>query len=524
MEYHVTRSALAEKLLYIDGKPVSFSDYPYQRAIYDVAAPRLLIMSGRQVGKSSVAANFMVSECLSRPFFKTLYVTPIQSQASKFSVTRLSKIIQHSPLVRKYFMGQTDNIFTKVLANGSEILLAYAKDDPDRVRGISSDRIFLDEVQDMSLPVILPVIKETSANSLFAYETFAGTPKSLENGIEWLWSKSTQAEWLVPCSGCKKYNICSTTKVIGKKGPICIKCGKRLNVREGFWHEMSPLEKGEHPRKKIKGFRIPQLILPLNSENLDRWERILEKYESYGETEFKNEVLGVSDSIGTRLITKEELVALCQDYTVNYPPKPQDLKYQHIVGGVDWSGGGELGASRTVVWVWGIKPNGVLRTLYFKIFPGRNQIDDVNETADIFNSYRCQLVCGDAGVGAVANSVLKKKLGAHRVYQVQYSSVSKQVKFNGVDKWLIDKTTFIDNFMLLLKRKGVEFPSYSQMAQPIEDILNEYEEVTKTGQRVWRHSPELPDDSLHAMVFGYIASKIVRGDLRMYSEEVGEDF
>lgn len=511
--FKASKSAIAEGLLYLDGKRVSFKDYPFHYAVYDGNYPALLKKTSRQIGKSTMASNFMIAESVAIPFFKTLYVAPTKEQTSKFSNTRLSKTLNYSPLIRRRYCGydDTDNVFLKVLGNGSEISLSYASDDPDRIRGISADRIFLDEVQDMDVTAVLPVVKECASNSNYGLETFCGTPKSMENGIEHLWQQSTQSEWIMPCSGCNKWNFIDSDKSIGLKGPICIKCGHLLNPREGKWYDLNP-------GVRLKGFHISQPMLPNNAENPARWERILDKMENYAPSKFKNEVLGVSDAIGTRMISKQELEDLCQPYVMEMPPPPQMLQYRIICGGVDWSGGGSQSVSRTVCWVWGLMPDDRVKCLYYRIFPGRNQVEDVREVANVFQTYRCQFVCGDAGEGAVANAMLKEMMGEHRVLQVQYGAVAKHITWNGRDRYMIDKTGFIDSYMLMLKRKGAILGNVKQMTPAINDILNEFEEVTQNGmgRKVWRHAPTQPDDALHAGLFAWIAIKIARGELQLY--------
>jgi hypothetical protein len=76
----------------------------------------------------------------------------------------------------------------------------------------------------------------------------------------------------------------------------------------------------------------------------------------------------------------------------------------------------------------------------------------------------------------------------------------------------------IDNYVMLLKKKMVQFGPLDEMTIPIADILNEYEEVTMLGRKVWRHSPQKPDDCLHASLFGWLASKIVMNDLKFWKD------
>lgn len=516
--YNVLRSELVKKLLKVDGKPIDFHNYMYQEAIYDCSHDSILLKTGRQVGKSTKGACFIAAESIAIPFFKTLFISPTKDQTSRFSTTKLGKIIQYSPNVKSFFEGDTDNVLLKILKNGSEIILNYAQEDADRVRGPSADRIFLDEIQDINLDATFPVIRETMANSDYQYMLQAGTPKTLENGIEWLWSRSTQTEWVVKCQGCGKHNAFLTDKVIGKHGPICINCGHRLYPREGFWFDMNP----STPDKpvKIKGYHVSQVILPKNSDSQKRWDSILEKYETYPTYQFNNEVMGISDALGTRLISKQELEAMCEDYFVE-PKLDKDIAKgcSVICAGVDWSGGGTQITSRTALWIFGWMPKlKKLKTLYFQVFPGRSPVEDLDEVASACRKFNVKHIFGDAGNGALANSMLAEKLGKHVAIQVGYSGSMKNFIKWSTDRYMVDRTAAIDSFMLRLKRGSVIFPNEKQMKVPIADILAEYEEVTLNGagKKVWRHSPNVPDDCLHAMVFADLAIKFALGEIAFY--------
>jgi hypothetical protein len=296
----------------------------------------------------------------------------------------------------------------------------------------------------------------------------------------------------------------------------------------------------DHTGKEVKGFHIPQVILPKNVpasmpsdlKNQDlaykRWRRILDKFETYPESKFKNEVMGVSDAIGTRLISKEELESLCREYEIAEYPQASTLlsDIKGVVAGVDWSGGGASGNSRTVLWVWGIIGGGTahtfkLKTLYFKVYPDTNPISGgvVDHICDISQRFNVSLIIGDAGEGALANSNLRERLGPHRAMQVQYrgtasssSASGRPFYWNKVDRFLAERTTMIDHFFMYVKRQGVIYPNVRSMQLPIKDMLNEYEEVTKQGRKVWRHAPSQPDDCLHAQIFGWMAAKFMQMD------------
>ena len=536
-----TRAAGVEKLLYLDGAPFSLADYPIYTDIYNNIADATLLKTARQVAKSTTLSNFLIAEACGVPHWRSLFVAPSQEQTTKFSQTRLGKTIFYSPEIRNRWVSKdlSSRVFLKLFQNGSEIAFTFACDDPDRARGNSADRVAYDEVQDILYDEVIPVVNECMANSDFAYETYCGTPKSMENTIEQLWQWSTQTEWVMRCEHCSTHQFFDTDKCVGKKGPICLKCSKYIDVRKGEWIDMSTYA-NDHEGKRIKGYHIPQFILPKNvpvSMPLDfknqelalkRWKRILAKHAVYPPAKFKNEVIGVSDAIGTRLISKEELEALCKNYEVHEQPVQNSMlsNLRGIVAGVDWSGGGMQGNSRTVLWIWGILSGGQqhnfkLKTLYFRIYPETNPISGgvVDHIVQQCERYQVQLILGDAGEGALANANLRERLGAHRALQVQYQggllgsgAAKKPFYWNKVDRWLADRTTMIDNYMLFMKRKGVIFPNIKQMQVPVKDILNEYEEVTKMGRKVWRHAPTQPDDCLHAQIFGWLAAKHVTDD------------
>lgn len=521
-------SQIAESLLWLDGQPFSLKDYPMYRAIYDGRYRSTLLMCGRQVGKSSSLANFIIAESVSIPHFREYYLSPSKEQTLIFSNTRVGKVLSYSPLVRKYFQSPetSDRVLHRSYTNGSENAFTYACDDADRARGYSADRTSYDEFQDMLFEAVVPVVNECMANSNYKFETYTGTPKSMENSMQFLWERSTQSEWVMKCDRCSKHTFIESEKAMGKHGPICLACGDALDPRRGFWVDMVKQDP-QSAMRLIKGFHIPQPILPANvpkscPENVEkaqeRWNDLLHKLATYPAYRFRNEVLGVSDSAGTRLVSLEELRALSQSY--NLIPYPDPRSYTGVawcVGGVDWSGGGTSGVSRTVLWVYGFVPEtGKMRCLYYKVFPGGNPVTDVQEIAQILGMYQVRMVVGDAGEGALPNAMLRDALGHHRCTMVQYGAFSKPVQWNGTDRYHVDRTALIDNYMMQMKQQRVEYATVPEMEVSNKDVLNVYEEVTNSGKKVWRHSPQQPDDCLHAQLFAWLAGKMVLGDLKLY--------
>ena len=184
---------------------------------------------------------------------------------------------------------------------------------------------------------------------------------------------------------------------------------------------------------------------------------------------------------------KEELEALCDNHW-RLSEQPTTERFRGItkcVAGVDWSGGGTSGVSRTVLWIWGFRAaDQKLVCMLYKVFPGKNPVHIIDEIAQLCNAYRVEVVIGDAGEGFTANNLLRTKLGHHRVIQLQYGSQKEALKWNDLDRYMADRTCLIDNFFMYLKNQSVQFAALEEMLQAIEDMLNVFEEVTKSGKKI----------------------------------------
>lgn len=536
IEFKRTRSQLSEALLLIKGEPFRLEpEYPMFRAIYDGGYDQMLLMTCRQIGKSTTLANFSIAESLAMPHFSTLFLAPTSEQTQKFSTQRVGKTIAYSPYVQKYFVAEkaSERVLLRTFSNGAEINFSYCLDDPDRARGISADRTCFDEVQDMLIDVVSPVVNECMRNSKYQYEMYCGTPKSMENGIEGKWQSSTQTEWVIKCAACNKYNAIRSEKSFGPKGPICLKCGGLINPRDGQWLDFNP-------GAKMKGFHISRAIMPGNvpicwndtkrvAQAERSWGKIWDSLvgpNKYPLSTFRNEVIGVSDSQGRRLVTLDDLRAMTTGPAIS--PKPEHLGnlkgVTRISAGIDWSGGGTEEKSRTVLTIWGWIPGGKLRLLWFKFYSGQNPLDEVKEIIFTLAQFsQLSFVAGDAGEGNVYIDMLRKAFGHTKVIKLRYVDSDFYIRWKqDANAYTVNRTRSIDSLMMAMTRGEFEFPQDPDgklMHLPFKDILAEHEEMT--GQeggirkKVWRHAANQPDDFLHAMNFGRIAMQLAIGELNL---------
>lgn len=531
-----TRSAITVALLRIDGKPVNMNDYPMFYEIYDGGYKSICLKTSRQVGKSTTLSNFSISESIAIPHFRTLFVSPSQEQTQKFSTERVGKTLTYSPLVKQHYMppGTGDRVLVRSLKGGATIFFSYAKENADRCRGISADRMCLDEIQDMNLEAVVPVVRECMANSDYGLEMFCGTPKSMENGIEEYWQNSSRSEWAIKCTSCKRYSIILSETQLTDKGPICTKCHTLLNPRFGQWVDTNP---------KIgfvtKGFHISRPIMPLSvpicwpegerkEKAIEKWADVMNKLSgpnAYPISKFRNEVLGVSDSEGVRLLSLEDLLAMCQGPALATVPTPDTLKDLQAIGvGLDWSGGGSEIKSRTVLTIQGWRTDGRVRLLNYKIFPGTGPVKELDEITALINHYdriHPVFIAGDAGEGNSNMDTLRNRFRQpKRVMKVRYTgSQNTYVKYNTeAVTWMVHKTTAVDSMMTFLKVGNMEFPANEEAMKPLfQDIMNEHVEISRDGKKRWTHAPNKPDDGLHALIFGWIALQIAMRKLDLGS-------
>ena len=270
-----TLRPLLPLMLNLRGKPYTIKDhFPFEPLFRTRMPQRLLFMTGRQLGKSSAfsAQAVVKSNCID--YFSTLCITPLFEQVRRFSNNYVRPFIEQSPIKQLMMDSTTENsVLQRSFKNFSKIIFSFAGLDADRARGISADELDIDETQDIDFD-LLAVLRETMSHSPWRLERYAGTPKTLDNAMEYLWRQSSMAEWCTKCQhpGCGHWNIPSMEhdllKMIGPfradisrdaPGVICAKCAKPITPHTGRWVHARPSLKLD-----FEGYHIPQIVLPLH--------------------------------------------------------------------------------------------------------------------------------------------------------------------------------------------------------------------------------------------------------------------
>jgi hypothetical protein len=515
-------------------KRFDFSQRRYLRQIYDTASIRTLLKCGRQVEKSTLLGNKLLSYSCINSAMNCLYVSPTNLQTKTFSNDRLREPIETSHYLKSWTTSKlSDSISLKKFINRSQITLRYAFLNADRCRGIPADIICLDEVQDL-LTDNIGVIEECASHSILniggkihkgGLFMYSGTPKSLDNTLEFYWAnQSTQNEWVVPCHrhsidtggsiSSVYWNILDEEN-IGLKSVVCDKCHKPIDVADPMaqWASLNPgILKSETIRSPFEGFRIPQLMVPWISH-----DSIIQKQATYSRATFYNEVLGMSYDSGTRPLTQQDVIDNCDPRFLLTPTYQDSLtKFLGsafpVYAGIDW-GTGEN--SYTVIALGAYMGDSRFTIFYVHRFEGREAepVVQIEEISRLINKFRVQLAGCDYGGGFWPNDELTRRFGFQRVPRYQYAqhNNTKVVWQPGLNRFLVHRTEVMSDVFNAIKRRNIfRFPNWDQFqtpfAQDMLSIFSEYNEQIR--QNVYKKSPNNTDDTFHSILLCFLASMI----------------
>ncbi len=515
------KSAWVHNIIYLDGKKFDFSGRDYLMPIYDTPDKEILLKTARQVEKSTFLGNNLAVLCSIQPFFKCLYVSPSHSQTRQFSNEKLKTVLEGSPLIRRYLQDSrvSSQVFEKSFTNGSFIFLRSAFLSADRARGISADMLCIDEFQDILISNV-PVMAQCLSHSKHGYHLYTGTPKSFDNTIEVYWETSTMTEWMVPCTHCSsavghKWNFLDA-KNIGKNGPICKYCGKPINTSRGQWQISK--------NSRLKGYRIPQLMVPWIAQEPDQWNKLLYNFENYPESQFYNEVLGLSYDNASKPVTRSDVLQNCQSGLnlvdpYNLKGTPADAKLVHkmvLFAGIDWGEGNDgagkdiMGkiktASYTVLTIGGYVGGKRFRVVYMKRYTGK-EVDPefvVPDIIKICTNMGVKMIGTDWGHGWGVNNRLFRMYGPKRCAQFMYVDRQKEVrKWDPVGyKIQLLRNHVMSEVFYQFKEGQFLFPPlehWETFAKDMFNISTEYVEYTRQIRYV--HRPSDPDDWFHSLLY-----------------------
>lgn len=516
----IVPSIFAESVFQLDGRPFRLTNRHYLKPIYDAQIEEGIIMSGRQVEKSTTNSTKLANHALLYPNFKALYFAPLTSQVKEFSNERLGKLFKYSQedVINKEFKDKHDseNVFEKTITKtNATIYLKHCYGLGDNIRGITVNGIWGDEIQDVHIDA-LPVIKECQAHALDAgarmrVTWYTGTPKTFSNTIQQKWDQSSQNEWIIKCPHCGKYQIMGIKNLEPTKF-VCRQCKMELTkecIINGFW---LPLMRDN----KLKGFRISQLMVPWITP-----EDIWDKYTTYGQDKFYNEVLGRSYENASKPFTATALGKISNNDFKMYDRVEGIFSNVPIFMGVDW-GTGEK--SYTIASIYARNPtNGKFQMLYTKRYAVGDeldpdwQLDDICMLIQVFGVYLCVV---DWGFGYEKYKKLQKIFGTQRVTACYYSFNQRLRKNYDIEqsRWIVNRTQIMQEYVSMVQKEEILWPGadkqyYTWMFDHHLAEQAEYRKSEKTGRSedlMYTHPEGQPDDAVHANVYAKLAEEIYK--------------
>lgn len=450
---------------------------------------------------STTLANIMIANSILYKGFRTLYISPTVDQTKIFSNDRVQTVMDQTPYIKKHLMSSAlnQNVFTKQMLNHSKMYMRYALQSADRLRGISADANFFDEVQDL-LPDIIPVVQETMSRSMYKWSMFSGTPKTSTTTLARLWAESTKNEWMVKCQnhpdhgGCKKWNILDD-KNLGDFGVICRYCGKPLDTKDGVWAQTGD------PNAIHQGFRINVLMFA-GAPWID-WKRDITDYrKQHSEGVFFNEKLGLEYDSGSKPITLAEVKACCTG-------GPMLDRPDRIIGSMPTYMGLDYGPtnstkSNTVMTV--LQNDGdKLKVVYAKKYLGPEADygyihDDIPKQKGKWNSL---LIGADYGLGEAPNAEIRKRTAFDRVIAYQHVPNQKDRSMwnTKMPAFTLNRSQVMTEYFSMIKHRKIIFPRWEDFEPFAMDIMNINTDYDEERGKV-RYTNNDPDDFFQALIYG----------------------
>lgn len=485
---------------------------------FEVEDTHNFVVNGVVTHNSTTIANKMLTQVVYQPGRSSLFVTPSAMQTTVFSRARIDEIVDVSPLLKSMtHPSLVMNLLEKRFITDHKIYLRYAFLSADRSRGLSVNNLFVDEIQDV-LSSVMPVLEETISHHKNTMRVYSGTPKSFDNSIEEYWSKSsTQSEWAIPCERhgagppSWHWNILDTRN-LGKKGPICSKCGNLLNPEHPHaqWVAMNPGENVE-----FEGYRLSRLMVPWFFKDPAKWKEILHAYERYPTAQFMNEVMALSYDSGTKPLSRYEMIRACDSkYTMDEDAVAKLADSAQLYAGTDWGTGEHC---YTIFTVGGyVRGDDSFQIVYSKRFDGPF-VEPELQMAEIYRlieKFRIKYVGADYGMGFHPNKLLTAKYGPKRIHQFQYASraPAKVIFKPQLFRYLLFRTPLMSDVFSAIKNMKIRFPSWDVYKEPYaKDILSIRSEYSDTMKMIRYDKPKtIPDDTFHSVLYTLLASMLDR--------------
>jgi hypothetical protein len=498
----------------IEGRTNLLKYFPFLQRLYEDEWVKIMIVFGRQMGKSTYDATRLGHFALTHPNSKSTFITHEDEALSVFSYEKFRDAFwMESPVAREYIKGSTYGsvsfISTKI---NSSVRLVTDAHNFKHIEGKSSDLSIWDEVNHQDLAALARA-KEAQSFTMGA-EVYTGIGGFLETEYHHIWESTDQRKWNYSKPTWRdklEFRKSGTNRLVYDD--------YMLDVCDGFWRALKPENNSFH------GYQMSQLDapwIPLTKKDavelygLPEDRSIEWKRENYSSVDYVQHVEAGFIQGDVKPITRGMLLK-CYDRTLSFLyPDEVDLSLGDVYIGVDWGGG-----SKTICWIWQLidKSGPKFRLLWAEKLEETDVERQYRIISNYLESYKARSVVVDAGGGAFQVQQLQKKYGP-KVIRTTYLTRPENPLPRGTEektlrkenRYQLDRTFSLDRIVNLYEQQKIILPAEDEekLGWIIEQLCNTEIELVKlksTGQNYRRYlnDPARPTDALHANNYAYIA-------------------
>jgi len=515
-----------EKNLTIDGRPFRISDNGWKPFVDMYRYLGITAVSGegkpvvfcksRQVGGTSTGLFLELFLLASgkygrkgKPPMRIMHAFPLLETAARYSKTKLSSTIATSrpvftpknknkpvPFLETRLdstIASKDSLSFKQFEGGSHLFIESTGLDGSRLRGLTLDVIFYDEVQLMREEAIGNTGKSLTAaqygknKTSNGIEFYFGTPLGKQTPFHKMWLASSQQYFHLGCEECQR-DFPLYTPGSNKwmeiwidddldendpdhgfivKCPHCDHCQNKIEAtKRGKW-----VAYNKNENCKYVGFHLNQLFIP--DKKNTRSYVLAQHYDNHPINSAKvwnTEVLGEFYDNDASPITYDEISTACGDRTFGFSQSAAPGQFQKVYLGLDWgdridtdsedSKSASIGRSYTTAVILAEDKN-QLKIIYCEKF---KRTDPAYKTARIealVRQYNVDLILADIGHGADMAFTLREKYGERFIACRGQGALTARYKYRtdlSVPEILFDHQYHLERSFSLLKKGLIRFP------------------------------------------------------------------
>ena len=203
LEQGLLLSDWIQKNTKLNGVPFSLVDHEFQKQIIDDPARHVVVKKCSQVGLTEIIVRVILSFLVRNQGTTTIMTQPTRSMALNFSTTRVTSIIEDSPLINNLLVKNVDSKELKQL--GRSFLYIKGTKGASSAISVPADMIATDEFDFSDLEVVGKYNSRLS-HSIYKLIKRFSTPTIPKFAISKEFELSTQNHYLMKCPHCGHYN------------------------------------------------------------------------------------------------------------------------------------------------------------------------------------------------------------------------------------------------------------------------------------------------------------------------------